>query len=255
VSRPAATITWIGHASVLLELDGTRVLTDPLLRQRVWHLVRQGDPPDEARLQDLDAIVLSHLHHDHLDLPSLRRLGLGARLVVPRGAGAFLRRAGFRDVTEVAAGEAVTIGSAEVRAVPADHDGRRRPGGPIAPALGYVVSGSARVYFAGDTGPFAGMAALADPELDVALLPVWGWGPSLGPGHLDPDEAATVTAMLQPRIAVPIHWGTYFPRGLPWRRGVALAEAPRRFAAAVAQTAPGVRVCLLAPGETLTVER
>src|SRR5262249_15506342 len=82
-----------------------------------------------------------------------------------------------------------------------DHDGRRHPGGASGPALGYVLRGSRSVYFAGDTDLFAGMAALA--PLDVALLPVAGWGKKLGPGHLDPQRAAAALALLRPRIAVP----------------------------------------------------
>jgi len=82
---------------------------------------------------------------------------------------------------------------------------------------------------------------------------VWGWGTSLGAGHMDPAAAAEAAELIAPRIAVPIHWGTYYPQGVRRGRAVALGEAPRRFADAVARTAPGVRVCLLAPGESVDV--
>jgi L-ascorbate metabolism protein UlaG (beta-lactamase superfamily) len=106
------------------------------------------------------------------------------------------------------------------------------------------------VYFAGDTDLLDDMDGLVE-GLDVALLPVWGWGPSLGPGHMDPEAAARAAAMLRPRVAVPIHWGTLFPAGLKrWRPGP-LTDPPHAFARHVAALAPDVAVRVLAPGEAL----
>jgi L-ascorbate metabolism protein UlaG (beta-lactamase superfamily) len=146
-------------------------------------------------------------------------------------------------------GEEVPVGRLRIRAVHAEHDGRRAPGLPDAPALGYVVRGSRAVYFAGDTGAFSAMADLAAPPLDVALLPVWGWGPTLGPGHLDPESAALALTLLRPRRAVPIHWGTYAPAWTPRRSPPAfLADPPRAFARHAGRVAAGVEVVVLAPG-------
>jgi L-ascorbate metabolism protein UlaG (beta-lactamase superfamily) len=245
-------ITWVGHATVTLEIDGARLLTDPVLGPRLAVLTRHAAPPSPDVLRALDAVLISHLHYDHLHLPSLRRLGRAARLVVPRGAGHLLGRAGFSDVTEVAAGDRLHIRGVPVEAVPARHDARRRPGGPTAPPLGFVAGSRAPVYFAGDTAVFPEMSALAG-RLDVALLPVWGWGPTLGPGHMDPREAAAALALLKPAVAVPIHWGTLYPIGVARVRGKALVRPPHSFAALAAQVAPGVRVEILAPGETLTL--
>jgi L-ascorbate metabolism protein UlaG (beta-lactamase superfamily) len=108
------------------------------------------------------------------------------------------------------------------------------------------------VYFAGDTDLFDGMADLG--PLDVALLPVWGWGPSLGPGHMDPETAARAAALLRPRVAVPIHWGTYLQVGLR-RRESLLTEPPELFAAHCADLAPGVTVRVLQPGGTLPLDQ
>ena len=104
------------------------------------------------------------------------------------------------------------------------------------------------MYFAGDTDLFDGMRDL--PGVDVALLPVWGWGPTLGEGHLDPDRAAEAAALMRPRVAVPIHWGTFYPVGLKRWRPAPLHEPPERFAARVAALAPGVEVRVLAPGDS-----
>ncbi len=245
-------ILFLGHATVLIELDGVRLLTDPLLGGRVLHLCRQTSLPDASVAADLDAVLISHMHHDHLDLASLRRLGRDTRLLVPAGAGAWLRRRGFPSVTELSVGEVGNVGTLAVTAVEARHDGRRWPRGPDAETLGYLVRGRRAVYFAGDTALFEEVATVL-PPLDVALLPVGGWGPTLGPGHMDPRDAARAAALLKPRLAIPVHWGTLLPIGLARRYRAGLAEPPRLFAQNVAWLAPCVEVRILAPGEEATL--
>jgi L-ascorbate metabolism protein UlaG (beta-lactamase superfamily) len=240
-------VTWIGHATVLIELGGARLLTDPVLRPWLAHLRRHGPAPPAGLLDDLDAVLISHLHLDHLDLPSLRQVPRTVRLLVPRGAGRLLRREGFPQVEEMAAGDQLDVAGATVAAVPAVHDRRRFPLGPQADTLGFVVGG--RVYFAGDTDLFDAMRELAG--LDLALLPVWGWGPSLGEGHLDPEAAARAAALLRPRLAVPIHWGTFYPRLLARYKPDRLTDPPHEFAAAVARLAPDVSVQVLEPAGSI----
>jgi L-ascorbate metabolism protein UlaG (beta-lactamase superfamily) len=247
-------LTWVGHATVLLELGGARLLTDPLLRTRLGHLRRHGAHPAPEVTEDIDAVLVSHVHLDHLDVRSLRSVARGARVIAPDGAGKLLRRIGFEQIDEVTPGDRVTVGDATVTALPAVHDARRRPLGAIIATLGYEIVGTQRVYFAGDTELFDGMRDMAG-RFDVALLPVWGWGPSLGPGHMDPLSAARAVAILRPAIAVPIHWGTFFPVGLEALRGSALVEPPRVFARHVAELAPEVEVRVLAPGDELALGR
>ena len=242
-------ITWLGHSTVVVELDGTRVITDPVLRARLVHLQRVAPPAEREVLRGLDAALVSHLHYDHLDTWSLRRLGRDVRIVAPVGAGKFLRRKGFAHVTELDVGGELSVGGVSIRATPAEHDGGRGPFARGAPALGYVVSGSLRVYFAGDTDLFDGMAEVA-PDLDVALLPVAGWGPALPAGHLDPENAARALTLLRPRIAVPIHWGTY--RRIGMARDPELLRAPaEKFASLAGALAPEVDVRVLPVGGSL----
>ena len=245
-------IVFLGHATVLIELDGVRLLTDPLLRDRVAHLRRQVSPVDPAVYAGLDAVLISHLHHDHLDLASLRLLGLDTSLVVPTGAGELLRRKGFTGVSELSVDETTNVGALQVEAVEARHDGRRHPGGMRAKTLGYVIRGRRTVHFAGDTELFDGMSAFG-PSLDIALLPVAGWGPTLGPGHMDPLDAARAARLIAPRLAIPIHWGTLLPIGIARRHRERLGDPPRQFAEHVASLAPGVEVRILQPGEETTL--
>jgi L-ascorbate metabolism protein UlaG (beta-lactamase superfamily) len=193
-------------------------------------------------------VLLSHLHYDHVDLASLRQLGRSVRLIVPQGAGKIFRRRLHRDVLELSVGESAEVGGVRVTAVPAEHDGRRHPLGGRIEAVGYVIAGSRSVYFAGDTDLYEGMSELAGA--DAALIPVSGWGSKVGPGHLDPVRAATALGLLTPRLAIPIHWGTYAP--LHWRLTGHRPEADEpavAFAEAAALTAPETEVRVLQPGE------
>lgn len=251
LDHPAVVITWLGHACVLLELDGARLLTDPVLRDRFGPLARIAPPGGVDPPGQVDAVLLSHLHADHADLPSLRDIARSAPVVAPSGSGAWLARQGLEDVRELGAGSEIALGPIRVTATPAVHDRRRRPFGPEADPVGYVVAGSSSVYFAGDTDLFEGMEELRG-SVEVALLPVWGWGRSLGPGHLDPERAAKAATLIAPRLAIPIHWGTFAPRW-PGGRLADPAAPAREFARLVERDAPSVDVRVLAPGERTEV--
>jgi L-ascorbate metabolism protein UlaG (beta-lactamase superfamily) len=239
----AGTLTWLGHSCAMIQLDDHLIVTDPVLRNRIFHL-RRKTPVDLAALDGADLILLSHTHQDHLDLPSLDRLGRSTQVLVPTGAGGLLRRRGFRFVREVVPGDEVGIGSVRIRVTHAEHDSGFRVGTGKTQPVGYVIAGTETVYFAGDTDLFPGMGALG--RVDVALLPVAGWGPRLPPGHLDPARAVEALALIEPRLAIPIHWGTY----APWRppRG---GETPARaFAELAATVVPAVDVRVLRPGQS-----
>jgi len=232
-----ARITWIGHSTVLIEMDGVRLLTDPLLRSHVLHMRRVAEKA--ASPEAVDAVLISHAHYDHLDVTSLTRVAGNAKTIVPRGTGK--RLLGWvDDVVEVDAGEEVAVGGVTVTATSAEHG----PG----KALGYLVRGSAQIYFAGDTDLFDGMRDFS-AGLDVALLPIGGWGPRLPPGHLNPERAAQALELLRPRMVVPIHWGTYTRIGLSRDE----AAPARQFEELAAAQAPNVEVCVLPVGGSVEV--
>jgi L-ascorbate metabolism protein UlaG (beta-lactamase superfamily) len=242
-------LTYTGHSTVMIEMDGVRVLTDPLLRSRVAHLGRLVDAPN-LNGSRVDAVLISHMHWDHLDLPSLRQLGYDTRLIVPRKAAKYLKKKGFRNVEEIGRYEDIRVGNVTIMATPAEHPGNSPLFGPTVDSLGYMIRGSQEVYFAGDTDLFPEMETLSD-EIDVALLPVWGYGPRLGAGHLDPYRAAKSLPSVDPIVAVPIHWGTYCPIGMMWMQMPFLRVPPRMFERHARVMAPKVDIKILEPGQSL----
>jgi L-ascorbate metabolism protein UlaG (beta-lactamase superfamily) len=251
-------LTFLGHSTLIIEMDGVRILTDPLLRTSVSFLRRYSPPlTNTAYAGNFDAVLISHLHYDHLDLRSLSLLGKGIPLITPYGAKAILAAAGFRAVREVHVGEELLIGKVAIRSVFADHDPGRHPfSDPAEASLGFVIEGSASVYFPGDTRLFPTMINVLEGlerGLDLGLMPVWGWGYTLGHkgDHMGPLQAAQACAMLKPKMAVPIHWGTYAPLGAKWLKPSYLFFPPVEFAAYTKQYAPGVEVKTLMPGEAM----
>jgi L-ascorbate metabolism protein UlaG (beta-lactamase superfamily) len=240
-------LTWLGHSTVVIDVDGTRLVTDPVLRRRVWHLRREA-AVDLRLLGALDGILVSHAHFDHLDHASLRLLDRSLPVVAPSGVGGLLRRWGFVHVHEVVADDKLELGRLALRVTHADHESRRWPLTPRSASVGYVVKGSTSIYFAGDTDLFEGMADIG--PVDVAAVPVSGWGSRLPSGHLDATRAAAALRLLQPRIAVPIHWGTF---RTPF--GPAFDDRPaKELVRAAAEVAPAVDVRILRIGETMALE-
>jgi len=246
-------LTFLGHSTVLVDLDGVRVLTDPMLGHLAAGVIRRQVPavlPD--LLVGLSAVFISHGHWDHLDLASLRALPGQPAIIVPVGLGRVVAKAARGAVHELRAGDKLQIGGLTLEAIHAEHGRRRSPLTSAEASLGVLITGSSSVYFAGDTDLFPAMSQLAG-RVDVALLPVGGWGPRLGRRHLDPGRAAEAAVRIQPAIATPIHWGTLYPLGL---RRVARRqfEGPgQAFRDAVAIRAPGVEVHVLQPGQSMSL--
>lgn len=206
-------VTWWGHASATVEVGGVRVATDPLLADRLLHLRRFAETPP-VQAHEADVVVISHLHHDHLHLPSLRQFESDVPILVPRGGEVLLRSIGLDRVQGVEPGEAVDVAGVRVTVLPATHDGGRGPHTKVTgPALGFRIDGGDRsAWFPGDTEMRADMAEVG--HVDLALVPIGGWGPTLEDGHMDPVAGADAVCLVGATTAVPVHWGTFWPWGL-----------------------------------------
>jgi L-ascorbate metabolism protein UlaG (beta-lactamase superfamily) len=248
-------VTWVGHATAIVDVAGQRVITDPLLTRRVAHLRRRRELPRHHGIDttDVDLVLISHAHLDHLHLPSLRPLDPQARVLTPLGTGALLRKAGFHHVTEVEVGDTILHDDVTIEVVNAAHEHGRGPHSRVtARPVGYVISGAGtRCYFPGDTDLFDAMADLRD--IDVALLPIWGWGSTLGVGHLTPERAAEATRIIRPALVVPIHWGTYAPENGRRKMPHWFEAPPLQFVTHLEQHGEHDRVRVLEPGQQVTV--
>ncbi len=267
--RPAAAgspgqITYVGHATCLLELPGFTVLTDPVWSSRIVlpkRLVAPGVPLE--RLPPVDAVVVSHAHLDHCDRPTLRRLArrfAAAALVTPRGFTDLAAGLGFARHVELSLWEAwsparpAPAGGGRVTLVPARHWGRRSgfDRGPRGFGGFVVEAGGRAVFFAGDTAYFEGFREIGRrfPALDAALLPIGAYSPPSFRGvHCDPDDALRAFLDLGARRMVPIHWGTFVLSYEPPEEPMA------RLAARIAGTPLEHRIARLAHGETLVLDR
>jgi len=241
-------LTFLGHSTALIEMNGTRILTDPALGHVMWSLRRHVPLVSGTALEGIDAVFISHGHFDHLDLPSLRSLPGRPEIVVPRGLGQVATAARLGVVHEVAPGDRLRIGGIDIEVVAAAHGRHRLPWIAGVAATGCLLSSAdSAIYFAGDTDLFPAMAGLAG-RVDLALLPVGGCGLRLGRGHMDPERAAAAAALIRPAVAVPIHWGTLAPWGMRRFAGPGFGAPGAAFVEAVARLAPTVRALVLAPG-------
>jgi len=254
--RGAATtsyeVRFLGHATVVLDLPGIRIVTDPFLRHGLGPLRRHGPVPVPSSIGPVDHVLLSHAHPDHFDADSLRALPGDPLVLVPRGLGRRIRRIGLR-AREVSVGEIVTLAPGwTVTTVPARH--WRWPIVPQAATVGYLIEGPATggIYFAGDTSRFSRQRALRG-RVELALLPIASWGPHLTPGHLSPRSAVEVARDIGARIVVPIHWGTLYPSRLERLAPGPLRDPPIRFARFAAERSPDVDVRILQPGSGTTI--
>jgi N-acyl-phosphatidylethanolamine-hydrolysing phospholipase D len=247
-------ITWIGHSTFLVRMDGVTFLTDPIFSERASpvafagpkRLVAPGVPLDE--LPPIDFVTLSHDHYDHTDTPSIAALAKrGARFVAGLRMGDLVRDAGG-EVAELDWGESIEIGPVRVHCVPAQHfSGRSLVGHDRRLWAGWVVEGpTRRFYHAGDTGWFDGFRAVRERfgRIDLAALPIGAYSPAeiMRFVHLDPEEAVRAAVDLDARHAVAMHWGTFDLTDEP------LDEPPRRFRAAA--EAAGLDAWVLAVGES-----
>lgn len=240
-------VTWVGHATYVIQLGGLTVLTDPVWSRRIPGVRPRLTPTgvEWDGLPPVDAVVISHNHYDHLDAPTIRRLPRTTPLLVPANLAWWFRRRGFRDVTDldwwefrdIAGGPAA--GGVRFDFVPAHHWSRRSLTDTNKSLWGgWMLTGpdGARVYFAGDTGYGHWFRQIGDrfPGIDLALLPVGAYEPEwfMQPVHLNPEEAVRACHDVGAKRMAPMHWGTFVlssePVIEPWERTLAAWAAAGR---------------------------
>jgi L-ascorbate metabolism protein UlaG (beta-lactamase superfamily) len=235
VPRPPAgtvSVTFVGHATAMITTSTTRILTDPLFENSFYGVRRAkaaGIHPDD--LLDVDLVLVTHAHRDHLSRKSLARIPGVAPVVVPPQCERLVRRSGLLDVVELTPGKSAIRHEIEVTAVPVRHSGRRGLGDLTRRgACGYVIrTPGACVYVAGDTGYFSGFAEIGRRFYpDVALLPISGYEPAaFRDEHLSPLDAIYAFEDLGARVMIPTSYGSfplsYEPLDAPleWLRAVA----------------------------------
>jgi N-acyl-phosphatidylethanolamine-hydrolysing phospholipase D len=254
------TVTWIGHATLLVEMDGVRFLTDPMWSKRASPLSWAGPARLVApgiALEDLppiDFVLISHNHYDHLDLPTLERLAKRnpeTTFYVPLGNAALLNGRGITRVVELDWTQKNTFAGVEIHCLPSQHWSKRGVGDDREALWSSwaVIGEERRFYFAGDTGYFSGFAEIGSAlgPFDLAAVPIGAYRPTelMRLNHMNPEEAVHAATDVRASTAVAIHFGTFDLSDEP------LDEPPDRFRNAAAATSPeALEAWVLAIGET-----
>jgi N-acyl-phosphatidylethanolamine-hydrolysing phospholipase D len=255
----APTMTWVGHSTFLIQLDGFNILTDPHWGERTSPVSFAGPrrlvPPGIAfeDLPPIDVVVISHDHYDHLDRDTVRRLAREHRPVffVPLRVKAWLAGHGVEDAVELDWWQSREFGPLTITCTPAQHSsGRGLHDQNRRLWASWLLAGSDRsVFFAGDTGytPALGEIARRLGSPDIAALPIGGYSDYRvhHPNHLNPEEAVQVLEDLGARLLVPMHWGTFDLNREPFH------EPPERLLAEAQRRGLDDRLAILSPGQTI----
>ena len=238
VADMTPTITWVGHATFVVQMGGMSFLTDPIWSNTPSpvpafgprRFVEPGIAIDD--LPVIDFVTISHNHYDHMDLPTLRALAErdpDTVFFVPEGNGAVLRSAGIPNVTELNWGQRVELGAVTVHCLPTQHWSKRSltDTNKSLWSSWAVIGSDRRFYHAGDTGYFAGFKAIGKQlgPFDLAAIPIGAYTPRamMKSSHINPEEAVTAALDLGARSAVAMHFGTFD------LSDEAIDEPPRRF--------------------------
>jgi N-acyl-phosphatidylethanolamine-hydrolysing phospholipase D len=255
----APTVTWIGHSTLLVQIGGLNVLTDPHWSERASPVAFAGPRrlvPPGMRFEDLpriDAVVISHDHYDHLDVGTVERLVREhqPRFFVPLGLKAWLADHGARDVVELDWWQAAEFRGLTFTCTPAQHSsGRGLNDQNLRLWASWVIAGGGkRLWFAGDTGYTPSLREIGRRlgPFDLAAIPVGGYSTWDGrhPNHVNPEEALQLFEEQEARLLVPIHFGTFEMNREPF------AEPPQRLLAAAVERGLEERMAILSAGQSI----
>ena len=257
IASSAPSLTWIGHATFLLRLGGKLITTDPVWSERmavVKRLSPVGVPLDQ--LPSIDIVTVSHNHYDHLDAPTIARLGAGPLYLTPLGNGRWLQKAGATNIVELDWWQSHRAGDLEITLVPARHWSMRAPWNRNDALWGGFVYRAREgvAYHSGDTALFDGFTEIGRRlgPIDWAMLPIGAYEPRwfMEPQHMNPEDAAEAFVRLGARTLCAMHWGTFRLTDEP------LGEPPRRIRNVFAERGLAEdRLWLFDVGETRALAR
>ncbi|PLR78450.1 MBL fold metallo-hydrolase [Bacillus sp. V3-13] len=217
-NRTDFSITWIGHSTFLIQMSGLNILTDPVWASRMGLQKRQtapGIPIDQ--LPDIDVVVISHGHYDHLDFGSIRKLKGSPVFYVPVGLKSAFRRRGYKNIVEANWWDSFTEVRLKISFVPAQHWTKRSLTDTNTSHWGGWIfegpeAGTGSVYFVGDTGYFNGFKEIADRfKLGIVLMPIGAYEPEwfMSTSHINPEDAIKAFLELKGKTFIPMHYGAY----------------------------------------------
>jgi len=256
MNTSALTITFIGHSTVLIDMGGVKVLTDPVFSNRIAIINKRHQSPGMTieQLPPLDAVIISHAHYDHYDYPTLKQIDAGRPVIFPQRTTCFNRSLKKRHVVELDHWQTWEKDALKITAVPAKHfNGRYIIDGLFRISTGYVLEHNPyAVYFAGDTAYSGFFKEIGNRfNLDIALLPIGSYRPSLIMrwNHLRPEETVMAFEDTGADYLMPIHWGTFRLSLEP------LHEPIARLNQIMAKRGITDRVIIRQPGEAWRLEK
>jgi len=250
--NPGIHAGWVGHSTVLFSFYGTQILTDPNFSRRIKIARRVVDLPIQAKeIGELDLVLITHAHYDHLDMASLKRLRKGTQLIVPHGCRALVEKLGFSKVIEMGWEQLVEVWGLQIEAFRPAHWGRRGPWDDQDRGYNsYLISKNGKaILFAGDTGYSTIFRQKGKKKkIDLALFPISAYKPDwFRQNHATPEEALQMFLESGARFMIPIHWGTFILSHEP------LEEPLKRLKAEAKRLGMEERVVILHPGESFTL--
>ncbi|WP_142413345.1 MBL fold metallo-hydrolase [Hathewaya massiliensis] len=201
-------VHWIGHATTLINIEGKTIVTDPVTSPYLGQLKRQVEPSMDLSNLNIDYILISHGHMDHLDKNTMKKFNKDIPVICPKQYKSLLKLWGFKNLHLIMAGESFTDNNISIEAFRANHDGKRYAFGKHSPSNSYLIKSAKKsIFFAGDT---AFTDTYKGIKSDISLMPVGCYFPSeFEKMHCNPYQSFEMFRMMDSKFMVPIHYKTY----------------------------------------------